>query len=148
MGGGNLGGNIDYNNKTFGVALAGQKVKAAFNTGNQSAWDAAASYDFKFVKVSAQYGKTHETATNVATHNTADNIYNAGLSVPISTGSLIAAWGRARTSGTQNFTREVDTVGYDYFLSKRTDIYAMLMREKITNLSNGINYGLGVRHNF
>lgn len=68
--------------------------------------------------------------------------------MPISTGNLVAAWGRARTSGTQNMTRDIDTVGYDYFLSKRTDIYAMLMREKVTNLSSGINYGVGVKHTF
>jgi predicted porin len=39
-------------------------------------------------------------------------------------------------------------VGYDYNLSKRTDLYAMLMSDKITTFESGTSLGLGVRHRF
>ena len=45
-------------------------------------------------------------------------------------------------------TRDTVTVGYDYTLSKRTDVYAMLMNDKITKFESGNSFGLGVRHKF
>ena len=40
------------------------------------------------------------------------------------------------------------TVGYDYFLSKRTDIYAVVVNDKFTNLATGNTIALGLKHKF
>ncbi|MDD2714095.1 MAG: porin, partial [Simplicispira sp.] len=37
---------------------------------------------------------------------------------------------------------------YDYNLSKRTDVYAMYMNDKITSQTNGNSFGVGIRHRF
>nr|WP_234305573.1 hypothetical protein [Diaphorobacter sp. J5-51] len=33
-------------------------------------------------------------------------------------------------------------------MSKRTDVYAMYMNDKITNQSTGNSFGVGIRHRF
>ena len=45
-------------------------------------------------------------------------------------------------------SRKTFTLGYDHFLSKRTDLYAMLMNDRITARTTGNSFGLGVRHRF
>ncbi len=44
--------------------------------------------------------------------------------------------------------RTTATLGYDFNLSKRTDVYAMYMNDRITNKSTGNSVGVGVRHRF
>ena len=39
-------------------------------------------------------------------------------------------------------------MGYDYFLSKSTDVYAMYMRDRITSFSSGTSFGAGIRKRF
>lgn len=38
--------------------------------------------------------------------------------------------------------------GYDYNLSKRTDVYAMYMNDHFTSESTGKSVGIGVHHRF
>ena len=47
-----------------------------------------------------------------------------------------------------DISRKTFTVGYDYFLSKRTDVYVMAMADRITNQTKGSSFGVGVRHRF
>jgi predicted porin len=56
--------------------------------------------------------------------------------------------GGAKTRVTPGNTRDTWTLGYDYNLSKRTDVYAMLMHDKITTFVSGTSYGFGIRHRF
>ena len=45
-------------------------------------------------------------------------------------------------------TRQTWAVGYDYPLSKRTDVYAAYMNDHISGLSNGNTFGAGIRAKF
>jgi predicted porin len=56
--------------------------------------------------------------------------------------------GIARTKVEPGDTRTTTTVGYDCTRSKRTDVYAMLRHDSITNFQKGDSFGVGVRHNF
>jgi len=40
------------------------------------------------------------------------------------------------------------SIGYDYFLSKSTDLYAVLMNERATALSSGNTVAAGIRLRF
>jgi predicted porin len=40
------------------------------------------------------------------------------------------------------------SLGYDYQLSKRTDVYGVYMAERKSGLSNASSYGVGIRHRF
>ena len=108
-------------------------------------WMLGASYDAKFAKFYATYGET-KTAVTKLESDTA----SVGVSVPVGAGSILAGLARTeRSIGALNGPkRTIATIGYDYFLSKRTDLYAMLMRDKITAFSSGSSFGVGIRHRF
>jgi predicted porin len=44
--------------------------------------------------------------------------------------------------------RDTLTLGYDYNLSRRTDVYSLLMLDKYTGLASGKSLALGIRHRF
>ena len=70
-----------------------------------------------------------------------------GASVPMGAGKILAAYARTRNN-LLDATRQTLTVGYGYDLSKRTDLYANVMHDRITDRSNGTSFGVGVRHRF
>ena len=53
---------------------------------------------------------------------------------------------RSNTSATSK--RATFSVGYDYILSKRTDLYVVGMNDKITGFDRGNSFAVGVRHRF
>lgn len=106
-------------------------------------WMLGGAYDFSVVKAFASYGqaKADNTATKAKTTQ-------LGVSVPAGAmGKVLASWAQTRLSGV-DVSRKTFTVGYDHFLSKRTDVYAMLMNDRITNQTKGSSFGVGVRHRF
>jgi predicted porin len=71
--------------------------------------------------------------------------------VPAGAGKFLAAIARTDRSGVAigvDQKRTTSTVGYDYHLSKRTDIYAVYMNDKITRQDSGNSFGVGIRHRF
>jgi len=116
------------------VALAGGATRTD--------WMLGGSYDATVVKGFMTYGKSTSDLAAVADRTTV----TLGLSAPAGGGKVLAAW--AKTKVDNGNTRDTITVGYDYNLSKRTDLYAMLMNDKITTFESGTSLGLGVRHRF
>lgn len=114
-------------------------------------WFVGGGYDFNVVKLFATYQKTSVDHDIVLTDPNRDlKTYSLGASVPMGAGKILAAW--ARTNATDavggDATRNTASLGYDYNLSKRTDLYAIYMNDRITNLSNGNSFGVGIRHRF
>lgn len=111
----------------------------------QKAWMLGGSYDFKAIKVFATYGQTsHDIDFD-------DKTTSMGASVPAGTGRILAAWAQTKRSGIAigaEQKRNTTSVGYVYDLSKRTDVYAVAMNDRITRQNNGNSFGLGVRHRF
>ena len=108
-------------------------------------WLLTAAYDFKVVKPYLGYGqsKVKSVGGNAKT-------FHLGASAPLGgTGSLLASFARTRnTIGGGSATRKTLTVGYDYFMSKRTDLYAMYMNDRITAQTSGSSFAVGIRHRF
>jgi predicted porin len=80
-----------------------------------------------------------------------DKLYSVGLSAPVGPGSVLLGYANTKRTGSlvgADLKRDTATLGYDYFLSKRTDLYAMLMSDKITNADRATSAGVGVRHRF
>jgi predicted porin len=96
-------------------------------------------------KLFATYGRTsHDIDLN-------DKTLSLGVSVPAGQGKVLAAWAQTRRNGAAvgaDRKRNTATVGYDYDLSKRTDLYAMYMNDKITAQNSGNSFGVGIRHRF
>ena len=144
----NWGANVGYAGGPLSAALVYQSAKKDETRPVPAAVQADTrtlqlngAYDFTVVKAFAQYGEVRNTTT--------DNRYRIselGARVPVGAGAVLAAWGRVAPKTGPD--RNTVSLGYDYNLSKRTDIYAVAMRDKLDNLSAGSSYSVGVRHRF
>ncbi|OWW20910.1 porin [Noviherbaspirillum denitrificans] len=131
---------VEVNNP---LNTAGSSV--GFGASRQKAWMFGGSYDLKAAKLFATYGQT--------SHNVDldDKTLSLGATVPMGAGKIMAAWAQTKREGTvigADQTRKTASVGYDYDMSKRTDLYAVYMNDRITGTNNGNSFGVGIRHRF
>lgn len=116
----------------------------------QKTWFTGASYDAGFAKLFATVRHSSNETRTVA--DMEDRGRTVGLSAKLGQGAMLAAVGRTRRSGTLvgggALARTTASVGYDYYLSKRVDVYAVVMHDKITNASGATSAGVGIRHRF
>ena len=113
-------------------------------------WMVGGTYDFQVVKLYGTYGQSKNKDVPVSNKNTT---YSLGLDVPVSgtPGTFKAAAARTKAEwGGVNATRTTYTLGYDHFLSKRTDVYGAVMYDRISNASptSGTSVAAGIRHRF
>jgi len=140
-GGRNWGANAGYGAGAFAASAVYQKVAKGATVDDTETMQLAASYDFGAAKLFGQYSDVENSTTKRDYKLT-----NVGVAVPMGGGKLLAQYGRISASAGAD--RKTFTVGYDYFLSKRTDVYAAYMSDKLTGLSSGVSYGAGIRHRF
>lgn len=111
----------------------------------QKAWMFGGSYDLTMAKLFATYGGTsHDIDLD-------DKTLSLGASVPFGQGKFLASWAQTRREGTAlgaDQKRNTTAIGYDYDLSRRTDLYAVYMNDRITRQSSGNSVGMGIRHRF
>jgi predicted porin len=73
---------------------------------------------------------------------------NIAVRVPMGALTLMANVGDMDVNGTTAGDRDITAIGAQYALSKRTNVYARLVNDKIT-ASNKVNTTLvGLQHNF
>jgi predicted porin len=152
--GNNVGGNVLYFGGPLAVTAAWQKVKSDYDLRfgttlapgfvDQTAYQFGASYDFGPVKAFGQLGKVD---TDAATDTTA-KVYQVGASVPVGAGKFLASYGNLKYTGGRVGSSKITTLGYDHDLSKRTDVYAVYVSDKFTNLKTGSTLAVGIRHKF
>lgn len=146
----NMSGNALYFAGPIAATAAYQKVRnSAFGTPagfrSQDTWQLGASYDLKMAKFYGQYSR----AKTDATVDTETKLYSVGVSVPMGQGKALLQYGHANADfGATEVTNKTLTVAYDYNLSKSTDIYAVLMNDKLTAKATGNTYAAGVRLRF
>jgi predicted porin len=119
------------------VGLAGME--------SQSVAQLGATYDLKYVRFFGQYMYTDNAQDTGSWHvNTAQG----GLTVPAGLGWIMASFAYSRDGGGLDQTRQTTSIGYDYPLSKRTDVYAAYMYDHLSNQTSGDTYGVGIRTKF
>lgn len=110
-------------------------------------WLLGGSYDAGVVKGFLTYSQTKADVSQLQFKTT-----QVGASAPIGAGKLLASVASTKLDNnaiTIPSKRLTATVGYDYFLSKRTDVYANLMYDKLTgNYTKGNTVAVGIRHRF
>ena len=115
-------------------------------------WMIGGNYNFNVVKVYGTYGQSKGKDTPTATEDRKNTTYSLGLDVPVGAAGTIKAAGAHTKSelGNVNATRTTYTVGYDHFLSKRTDVYGAVMydRTKFAESKSGTSVVAGIRHRF
>ena len=146
----NTGVNALYTSGPFSATGTWQRVRngpGPFPAGfdHQSTFQFGASYELKFVRL---YGQAGRVKTNADT-DARSSLYQVGAVSPIGLGFLMASYGHAKDEVNSNRTiRRTFSLGYDYFLSKATDIYAVVMNERQTALSSANTVAAGVRLRF
>ena len=175
QGGRNSGLRLGYGNGPFAASLATQNVKKnplTFADGtspnNTVAWQLATSYDFGTIKLWAHVGRIQNHGTESAPLNIGYRVWDLSAAVPIGSGNLLAGYASRKTGDAVgpvpatvaggNVERQVFTVGYDYFVSKRTDVYVMVMNDRtLTNVlpvpphlasAGATDFGVGLRLRF
>lgn len=143
-GGRNLGASVNYGAGPLALAGAWQSVEKGATVDDTTTWQLAGSYDLGKAKLFGQYGQVkNKTTPNVNDYA----ITGIGASIATSsTGKVLVQYGRVSPDTGPRLT--TFTLGYDYFLSTRTDLYAAWMSERKTGTASGTTYGLGVRHRF
>jgi len=74
----------------------------------------------------------------------------AGMSTPAGGGNVLLSWARTdnETNAGLDSRRDTGALGYDYFLSRRTDLYAVLQSDRLSTANRAHSVGLGLRHTF
>ncbi|CAB3803368.1 porin [Pararobbsia alpina] len=128
---------LDLNDPSATSTVPGLRSQKVFQTG--------LTYDFQVVKLFGQYMRT---ANAVEGGDYDVNTVQAGVTVPISLGSLMASYVRSTDSGGMQQHRNTWAVGYDYPLSPHTDVYAAFMHDEFNGESPGETAGVGMRAKF
>jgi len=71
-----------------------------------------------------------------------------GAQVPIGVGFVIFDAAYTKLDSPPDLKRATGSLGYDYFMTKRTDLYAVAVYDKVTAQANGTSVALGIRHRF
>jgi len=146
----NLGMSVAYITGPFAVTVVGEVVRNSEQPlppgfDRQSVLHAAATYDFQFIRVYGQIGRIKTEATD----DSRATSYQLGASVPFGSSLIMVAYGRQHVElPTKATTSQIMSVGYDYFLSKSTDIYVAASYEKLSFVSSGSSVAGGVRLKF
>ena len=140
----------------FGGPIAATAVYRNINldtttvTSSQKSFQLGASYDLGMAKLFAQYQRTTLDATGNPDFK--GKTFQLGTSIAAGPGAVLLSLASSKYDGNTATTGDKRTtwaVGYDYNLSKRTDLYAVYTNDTLKNpdVKNSV-FGLGVRHRF
>nr|HET7859881.1 porin [Caldimonas sp.] len=146
----NYGLSVAYITGPFAVVAAAEKIQnsafalpAGFD--RQMAYQIGATYDFAFLRVYGQVGRV-KTEADVDVQTI---LYQLGGAIPAGPGLILFSYGNSHIkSSVRAVTDKIGSIGYDYFLSKNTDIYVAAMIEKLSFTSSGNAFAGGVRMRF
>lgn len=137
----------------FNVEYGGGPIYAGFGfakttmgtTDGHSLFNLALHYDLGFMKL---IGYMSRGKTGLSGNDT-NKFIQFGATAPLGGGKLKAAYGRLDPQGNDNNITKF-SVGYDYPLSKRTNVYADigLGRSDVTGATNNNAYAFGLKHVF
>jgi predicted porin len=149
-GGRNFGGSVAYVTGPFAMTLAVERVKntpfaVPLGFTRQISIQAGASYDFKFMRLYGQLGRVKTEAESDAR----TVLYQIGTAVPIDQALILVSYGSSQlNTPNSQITDRIISIGYDYFLSKRTDLYIAASHEQVFMLSSGNTLAGGIRFRF
>ncbi|WP_322061090.1 porin [Paraburkholderia sp. J63] len=112
---------------------------------SQSIGQLGVSYNFRIIRF---YGQYMYTGNSVVTGNYHVSTGQFGFTVPVGVGTIMASYVYSKDTGGFDQNRKTWAIGYDYPLSKRTDVYAAYLGDKISGESYGDTFGVGIRAKF
>jgi predicted porin len=137
------GMNVEYAGGPVYGAIGYEKIAngtAALN--NNSVLNAALHYDFKFIKPMLYVSRSKTGGGRLS-----NEYVSLAAAAPLGSGSVKMAVGRFDPAGVNNTQTKLG-LGYDYYLSKRTWIYADSGFGREDSKSSNRAYAIGMRHHF
>lgn len=130
-----------------GMNLNFSKPPAVVSVTDSRLVNLGASYDFGVAKLFAQAIHTELRSARI---NFDFDSYNVGASIPAGAGQVKLSYGVTTREQTAlaDQKRRTFSIGYDYYLSKRTNLYGVALNDRATGLTSGTGVALGVRHVF
>jgi predicted porin len=164
----NYGANFLYFNGPFALGgfvhnarannpNAGTLGDVKLGLGEQKAWMLSGKFNAGVGTVYANYQRTSNDAivpvAATALRSADSKTWSLSADATAGAGKFLAAyantkWSTNLTTGINGKVRKTLSVGYDYNLSKRTDVYTVVMNDKITGTNSGNSFALGIRHRF
>ena len=146
-----LGGflqNVRSNNPNAGTVGS---VSVGFN--QQKTWMLSGKASLGPANVYANYERAKNDNYTGAAGSAESKTASVSADVAVGPGKFMLAyastkWSTAPVTPRNGSKRDTFSLGYDYTLSKRTDVYTVLMNDKITNFDRGNSFAVGVRHKF
>lgn len=127
-------------------------------------WFIGGAYDLQFMKLFGTFNYSTNRLVGEADDSRYDlksNTVQLGVSAPVGNGSVLFSWARTNVKADGDFSavlgapgvrssivRNTATLGYDYFFSKRTDIYSIVSYDKLSDQSSAVSVGMGIRQRF
>lgn len=149
--------NPNYKNGPILVGFNYHNIRLDTGSFSTKVWDLGGSYDLGMVKLAAVYGR--DLDIDAAGHDRKK--YMLGLTVPVGAGAVLASYNKAKQDTAGNPNGRQIAVGYQYNMSKRTNLYAVYSdisnkdgaTFSVGDSSNGgagyqQGLNLGVRHKF
>ena len=139
---------VNYANGPFAAVVSGQQVKygpgIATPIGSEKSAMGGLSYDLSVVKLFGQYFRTDTPDTALKTRTG-----QLGVSAPLAAGTVMASVAHTqRDAPAVDASRTTAALGYNYFLSKRTDLYTVYLSDRLNGFSRQGSLAVGVRHRF
>ena len=103
------------------------------------------TYGFNTLKLYAQYMHIWNA---INTGDVGIDTGQLGFSWAIGPGQLLASDAYSHSTGASNVSRNTWAVGYDYQVSKRTDVYVAVLGDRASKMSSGFTAGGGLRTMF
>ena len=138
---------VQVGNPTPGAILDATPGYSTVN--NQKTWFVGASYDLNVAKLFGTYSKSSDDGSTGLSMN--DKTYSLGAKIPAAGGDILLAYADTKRSGSlvgADLKRDTISAGYDYNLSKRTDVYAIAMTDKLNTADRANSVAVGIRHKF
>jgi len=150
------GGNVDFSSGPLSLNLAMQQVEVPAGgvvpevLTKQTATLLSGAYLLGPARLTAQY---QEIKNDTGPASLKHKSYQLGASVKAGPGNVLASFGNVKTTdnnpATADDKRDSWALGYNVFLSKRTDVYGAWYETKVDSTKvKQTTVGVGVRHRF
>lgn len=141
--GGNWSLNVGYSNGPLAATLVLQDVEkdGSSPVADTRTRQVGAAYDFGPARLFGLYSVVENRSDG-----SERKLTGIGTRVPLGQGALVAQWGRNDVD--QGADRNTTSVGYLHALSRRTELYGVLMHDKLDDKPAGSAFAVGMRHRF
>lgn len=145
-----LGASLNYEWRDLNAQIAYGRDKYPLLAGEteQTTWLGSLTYNFRFVKLYGQYA-----TSEYDTLNREYDTFELGAAVPVFGHSqILVSWARTKQDNPAPSAidpeRNTVALSYVYAASKRTELYCIAMRDKVTDLDSGTSAVIGMRHRY